>query len=137
MKTIITNNIIFNRKMVVLDSQYMPENIFEIMKAEYISEKEKVIKFEPIDLEHELEKSDFFKSKEDIKPEFNCEKTSVFEKDTFFDIDDDIDDCFELVEPEEVKKEDVDDIFEITDDKSSEYRDAEGYDKLKEDDFWN
>ena len=69
-KETVIENIKFNRRMVTLDTQYMPSHIYESMNSEYEYVKNRIVEYEPIDLEEELESKGFFdKKKEDIKEE--------------------------------------------------------------------
>lgn len=88
-KPYIVENIKFNRKMVSLDCQYMPQHIFESMNEEYETVKNKVIEYEPVDLEAELEaKGHFTVIKEDLQEQFRVEdKGDKFQSDDFWEID--------------------------------------------------
>lgn len=85
----IVENIKFNRKMVSLDCQYMPQHIFELMNEEYETVKNRVIEYEPVDLEAELEaKGHFTVIKEDLQEQFRVEdKGDKFQSDDFWEID--------------------------------------------------
>ena len=79
-KSMVSENIKFNRRMVMLDDKYMPEMIFEAMNSEYQEVKNRVVEYEEIDLEEELVKKGFYDEKKDIKPEFRKEIDGEFKK---------------------------------------------------------
>jgi len=82
---IVRNNIIFNRKLIKLDSLYMPENIYESMSSHYDLIQNEVKIYEDIDLEKKLEDDGFFdEMPQDIDENFRKES----ENDEEFNIDD-------------------------------------------------
>ncbi|NPV13141.1 MAG: hypothetical protein HPY57_15345 [Ignavibacteria bacterium] len=84
-KDIIKKNIIFNRKLVILDPKYMPQVTYENMKNFFNEVDNRVIKYEPEDLEAKLEEDNFFEEK--IPKQFNLESDGeVFNPDSFWEL---------------------------------------------------
>jgi len=68
-------NIFFNRKLVTLDTNYMPRNVFENMKNHFDLINNKINEDVVINLEKKLEESDFFNEtiEEDINENYNID----------------------------------------------------------------
>jgi 5'-3' exonuclease len=80
-KTIVENKLKFNRKLIVLDPIYMPENVYESMKNHYYQVENHLIEYEDVDFEYFDKKKD----KVEVIPEqFNM----VEPGDETFNIDD-------------------------------------------------
>jgi len=78
----------FNRMMIFLDTKYMPETTLKNMKAHFDEVDNRVIEYEPEDLEAKLEEDDFFAEEKDPIPEqFNMESEGdSFDPDSFWDL---------------------------------------------------
>jgi len=88
-KQIIKDNLIFNRKMMILDTKYMPKITFENMKNYFNEIDNRVVVYESEDLESKLEEDDFFNEKEMKLPEqFMMERDTeeAFDPDSFWDL---------------------------------------------------
>lgn len=87
-KDVIINQLKFNRKMIFLDSKYMPESIYQNMKEYFKSIDNRVIEYEPEDLEQKLDDDDFFAEEKDFLPEqFNKENNNEkFDPDDFWEL---------------------------------------------------
>jgi len=87
-KDILKQNIIFNRKLIILDPKYMPKVTYDNMKSFFDEVDNRVIEYEIEDLETKLEEEDFFNVKEiDIPEQFNLESDGeTFDPDSFWEI---------------------------------------------------
>jgi len=84
----IKENIIFNRKMTLLNPIYMPKRFYDNMKSYFNEVDSKVINYEIEDLEAKLEEDDFFNVPEEIIPEnFRMEDDGeTFDPDSFWEL---------------------------------------------------
>ena len=85
----IIDSLIFNRKMMILDTKYMPSIVFDNMKNYFNEIDNRVIDYDPEDLERKLEQDDFFNEKvEELPEQFRVEITEgeTFDPDSFWDL---------------------------------------------------
>ena len=85
----IKTQLIFNRMMMFLEPEYMPEIVYDNMVTLFNDINNRVIEHEIIDLEKKLEDDDFFNEGEveDIPEEFRQETTDEeFDPDSFWDL---------------------------------------------------
>lgn len=86
-KNIIKENLIFNRKMMILNPKYMPEMVYENMKNYFNDVDSKVVVYEIENLEEKMENDDFFNPKESIPEQFNMDSDGEnFDPDTFWNL---------------------------------------------------
>ena len=77
----------FNRMMIFLDPKYMPDLTHENMVKHFESVDNRVIEYEPEDLEAKLEEDDFFAEEDPIPEQLNMESGGdSFDPDSFWDL---------------------------------------------------
>lgn len=81
-------NLIFNRKMVLLDIRYMPEIVKNNLENHYLSVINNKVEYEIENLEQKLDEDDFFNDFDDnIPEEFSLENSGeTFNPDSFWDL---------------------------------------------------
>jgi hypothetical protein len=81
-------NLIFNRKMVLLDTRYMPEIVKNNLENHYLSVINNKIEYDIENLEQKLDEDDFFNDFDDnIPEEFSLENSGeTFNPDSFWDL---------------------------------------------------
>lgn len=85
-KEIIKQNILFNKKMLILDPKYMPDNVFESMKSFFDDVDNRVIEYTPVNLDVN-EDDDFFDVEEDLPEQFRMESDGEkFKPDSFWEL---------------------------------------------------
>lgn len=89
-KNKIIDQLKFNRKMIFLDSKYMPKQTYNNMKNHFNSVENRIIKNE-IDLEEKLEKDNSFNEEINLNSNeneinFNSDKNEKFDIDSFWEL---------------------------------------------------